>query len=51
MSLDQARLFIERMKSDEAFAKRVMEIEDVDVDARLAAASGAGFEFTVVECQ
>jgi predicted ribosomally synthesized peptide with nif11-like leader len=29
MSLDQARLFIEKMKSDEAFAKRVMAIEDV----------------------
>ncbi len=29
MSLDQARLFIDRMKSDEAFSKRVMGIEDV----------------------
>ncbi len=29
MSLDQGRLFIERMKSDEAFAKRVMAIEGV----------------------
>jgi len=29
MSLDQARLFIEKMKSDEEFAKRIMAIEDV----------------------
>jgi predicted ribosomally synthesized peptide with nif11-like leader len=41
MSLDQARLFIERMKSDEAFAKRVMAIEDVA--ARLACIQSEGF--------
>ena len=34
MSLDQAKLLIERMKSDEAFSKRVLAIEDVA--ARLA---------------
>ena len=47
MSLDQARLFIERMKSDEAFRNRIIAIEDVD--ARLVAASEAGFEFTKEE--
>ncbi len=29
MSLDQARAFIEKMKSDEEFRNRVMAIEDV----------------------
>ena len=42
MSLDQARLFIENMKSDEAFAKRVMAIEDVA--ARLACIQSEGFD-------
>ena len=47
MSLDQARAFIEKMKSDEAFRNRIMAIEDVN--ARLAAASSAGFIFTEKE--
>jgi len=47
MSVDQARAFIEKMKSDEAFCDRIMAIEAVD--ARLAAASDAGFEFTEAE--
>lgn len=47
MSLDQARAFIEKMKSDEAFRDRILAI--IDVDARLAAASCAGFEFTEAE--
>jgi len=47
MSLDQARAFIEKMKSDEAFRNRIIAIEDVD--ARLEAASDAGFEFTEAE--
>lgn len=47
MSLDQARAFIEKMKSDEIFRNRIMAIEDVD--ARLTAASDAGFEFTETE--
>ena len=34
MSEDQARAFIEKMKSDEAFRARVMAEEDVD--ARMA---------------
>ena len=47
MSVDQARAFIEKMKSDEEFRDRIMAIEAVD--ARLAAASDAGFEFTEAE--
>jgi predicted ribosomally synthesized peptide with nif11-like leader len=47
MSLDQARLFIEKMKSDEAFAKRVMAIEDVA--ARLACIQSEGFDFSEAE--
>jgi len=47
MSLDQARAFIEKMKSDGAFRDRIMAIEAVD--ARLAAARDAGFEFTEAE--
>ncbi|TLU50737.1 MAG: Nif11-like leader peptide family natural product precursor, partial [Chlorobium sp.] len=40
MSLDYARAFIEKMKSDETFRNRIMAIEDVD--AKLVAASDAG---------
>ena len=42
MSLDQARLFIEKMKSDEAFATRVMAIEDVA--GRMACIQSEGFD-------
>jgi predicted ribosomally synthesized peptide with nif11-like leader len=42
MSLDQARLFIEKMKSDEMFAKRVLAIEDVA--GRLACIQNEGFD-------
>ncbi len=47
MSLDQARLFIEKMKSDEAFAKRVMAIEDVA--GRLACIQSEGFDCSETE--
>ncbi len=47
MPLDQARLFIERMKSDEAFAKRVMAIEDVA--ARLACIQSEGYDCSDAE--
>ena len=47
MSVDQARAFIEKMKSDGAFRDRIMAIEAVD--ARLAAARDAGFVFTEAE--
>ena len=42
MSLDQARLFIEKMKSDEAFSKCVMAIEDVA--GRMACIQSEGFD-------
>ena len=47
MSLEQARAFIEKMKSDKAFSDFIIAIEDID--ARLVAASDAGFEFTEAE--
>ncbi len=47
MSLEQARLFIERMKLDEAFAKRVFAIEDVA--GRLACIQSEGFDCSEVE--
>jgi predicted ribosomally synthesized peptide with nif11-like leader len=47
MSLDRARAFFEKMKSDEAFRDRIIAIEGVD--ARLVAASSAGFQFTESE--
>ena len=47
MSEDQARAFIERMKSDEAFRAKVMAEEDVE--ARLALIHAEGFDFSVEE--
>ncbi len=41
MSVEQARAFIAKMKSDEDFAKRVMAIEDVA--GRLACIQSEGF--------
>ncbi len=42
MSLDQARAFVEKMKSDVAFKERVLAIEDVD--ARLSCIQSEGFD-------
>ncbi len=47
MSVDQAKAFNEKMKSDEAFRDRIIAIEGVD--ARLAAARDAGFQVTEAE--
>jgi predicted ribosomally synthesized peptide with nif11-like leader len=47
MSLDQARLLIEKMKSDEAFANRVMAIEDVA--SRIACIQSEGFDCSEAE--
>ena len=47
MSIDQAKAFIERMKSDKAFADQVMVIEDVD--KRMSFIKKAGFDFTLEE--
>jgi predicted ribosomally synthesized peptide with nif11-like leader len=47
MSLDQARLFIEKIKSDEAFSKRVLAIEDVA--SRMACIQSEGFACSEAE--
>ena len=44
MSLDSAKVFIEKMKSDEAFRNRVMTIKGVD--ERRQFMSSEGFDFT-----
>ena len=45
MSVESAKAYIERIKTDEEFAKKVIECKDSD--ARMAVVKGAGFEFTV----
>ena len=47
MSGDQAKAFIERMKSDEAFRAKVMAEEDVE--ARMALISAEGFDCSAEE--
>ena len=44
MSVEQAKAFIERMKTDEAFREKIMAIETPE--ERLKAIGAAGFEFT-----
>ncbi|MBW4054614.1 MAG: Nif11-like leader peptide family natural product precursor [Proteobacteria bacterium] len=44
MSIESAQAFIERMKTDEEFAKRV--IECTDTEARNALVNAEGFDFT-----
>ncbi|MBW4054613.1 MAG: Nif11-like leader peptide family natural product precursor [Proteobacteria bacterium] len=47
MSIESAQAFIERMKSDEEFAKNVTECKDSE--ARMSYVKEAGFEFTLEE--
>ncbi|MEI6449731.1 MAG: Nif11-like leader peptide family natural product precursor [Actinomycetes bacterium] len=47
MSVDQAKAFVERMKSDEAFSARVMAEEDVE--ARMALILAEGFDCSAEE--
>ena len=47
MSADQAKAFVEKMKSDEAFRARVMAEEDVE--ARLALIGAEGFDCSAEE--
>lgn len=47
MSIESAKAFIERMKTDEEFAKKVMECKDAE--ARMVVAKAAGFDFTAEE--
>mgnify|MGYP006291018715 CR=1 FL=1 len=47
MSVEQAKAFIERMKTDEAFREKVMSIEDAA--SRIACIQGEGFDCTAEE--
>jgi len=47
MSIESAKAFIERMKTDEKFASQVMECKDQD--SRMGFVKGEGYEFTVEE--
>ena len=47
MSEDQAKAFVEKMKSDEAFRVRVMAEEDVE--ARMALIVAEGFDCSAAE--
>ena len=47
MSMEQAKAFIERMKTDEAFREKVLAIEDLA--ERIACIRGEGFECTEEE--
>ena len=49
MSIEQAKAFIEKMKTDEEFTKRIMAIEDSD--AQFQAIAEAGFDFTKEELE
>jgi predicted ribosomally synthesized peptide with nif11-like leader len=47
MSLEAAKALIEKMKTDEAFAKKVMSVEDVT--ERVALINAEGFDCTAEE--
>ena len=47
MSVDQAKAFIEKMKSDEAFRARVMAVEDVT--ERMGLINAEGFDCSAEE--
>ena len=47
MSVDHAKAFVEKMKSDEAFRERVMAVEDVE--ARMALIRDEGFDCSAEE--
>jgi predicted ribosomally synthesized peptide with nif11-like leader len=47
MSVEHAKAFIERMKTDDAFRERVMAIEDAA--GRIACIRGEGYDCTVEE--
>ena len=44
MSIESAKAFIEKMKNDEEFAKKIMA--ETNQEARMALACGEGFAFT-----
>ncbi|MDW7674570.1 MAG: Nif11-like leader peptide family natural product precursor [Bacillota bacterium] len=47
MSVESAKQFLERMKTDEEFAKKVMGCKDAE--ERMAVVAEAGFDFTAEE--
>jgi len=47
VSIESAKAFIERMKTDEDFAKKVIACKGAE--ARMAFVKAAGFEFTAAE--
>jgi predicted ribosomally synthesized peptide with nif11-like leader len=49
MSIDSARLFIDRMKTDEDFARQF--VESKDAENRMEFVKAAGFDFTVAEVE
>ena len=49
MSIESAKAFIDRMKKDEAFAKKVMAIQDAE--ARMELVKAEGFDFTATELE
>lgn len=49
MSLESAKSFMERVRTDEVFAKQVRECEDGD--SRMALAIAQGFDFTAQEME
>lgn len=49
MSIESAKACIERIKTDEDFAKKVIECKDAE--ARTAVVKAAGFDFTAEELQ
>ena len=44
MSIESAKAYVERLKTDEGFAKRIMEAEDAE--DRKKAVQSEGFDFT-----
>ncbi len=47
MSIESAKLYIEKIKTDKEFARKVMECKDTET--RAAFVRGAGFDFTFNE--
>jgi len=47
MSIESANAFIERMKTDEEFAKKIMA--ETTAESRMELARGEGFDFTAEE--
>jgi predicted ribosomally synthesized peptide with nif11-like leader len=51
MSLDQAKAFIEKLETDEAFRDHLIDIEEDDFSGRLAFINSHGFTCTEEEIE